>query len=251
MEGFRAMYFPNGKLVFSSAMSGNDEIWSSNSDGTGQKQLTNDPSDDTSPVVSPDNEFIFYAANRTGVSQIWRMKADGSDQTQLTSNAGGYPFFVSPDGKWVYYHNAVDRTLWRVSTNGEVEELVLNKRALFAISPDVSTIAYSTQSGKEKLITIESLVNGKVTKTFTVEHQEFLSNDIVWMPDGNAFVYLSPAGGRNTSLMLQRTDDRAPTKIADLGDQRVNSVAVAPDGKSFAIVHGGWNHDAVLLRGLR
>jgi DNA-binding winged helix-turn-helix (wHTH) protein/Tol biopolymer transport system component len=142
-EASRAVYSSNSKLLLASAITGNDEIWSINTDGTEQKQLTNDLSDDIAPVASPDNEFVFFAANRTGRTQVWRMKSDGSDQSQLTSKEGGYPFFVSPDGKWVFYHHGVDRTLWRVSTQGGDEELVLNKRAIFfAISPDTRDVAF-------------------------------------------------------------------------------------------------------------
>ncbi|HMO81394.1 MAG TPA: winged helix-turn-helix domain-containing protein [Pyrinomonadaceae bacterium] len=255
VEAMRATYFPNGKLAYSSAMSGNDEIWSINSDGTGQKQLTNNLADDIWPVVSPDNEYVFFSANRTGKSQVWRMKADGSDQTQLTMADGGYPFFVSPDGKWVFYHHGVDRTLWRVPAGGGNEELVLDKRAVnFAISPDGKNVAFSTWSegGQKRSISIANIDSGKVFKTYTVEFSDTSSNDIVWMPDGNAFVYIVAAGpGNNTILLLQRTADQTPTKIADLGADSVNSFAVSPDGKSFAIVQGGWRHDAVLFRGLR
>ncbi|MEJ7863275.1 MAG: winged helix-turn-helix domain-containing protein, partial [Pyrinomonadaceae bacterium] len=49
------VFAPNGKVIFSSPMSGNDEIWSINADGREQRQLTNDAADDSAPVSSPDN----------------------------------------------------------------------------------------------------------------------------------------------------------------------------------------------------
>jgi len=46
-------------------------------------------------------------------------------------------------------------------------------------------------------------------------------------------------------------DEEKPRKIAALGDEGINSFALAPDGKNFAVVQGGWLHDTVLLKGLK
>jgi Tol biopolymer transport system component len=116
-------------------------------------------------------------------------------------------------------------------------------------------LRFSTRSDsgdKRRIISIAELDSGKVFKTYAVEYQESSANDIVWMPDGKSFVYVTAATTRNNaSLMLQPTADQTPSRIADLGEDRVNSVAVAPDGKSFAIVQGGWKHDMVLIQGLK
>ena len=52
-------------------------------------------------------------------------------------------------------------------------------------------------------------------------------------------------------LWLQPLDASPPRKLADLGDEEILHLALAPDGKSFAVEQGGWKHDAVLLKGLR
>jgi Tol biopolymer transport system component/DNA-binding winged helix-turn-helix (wHTH) protein len=88
---------PNGRLLFSSLKTGNEDVWSMNADGTDERQLTRDPFDDVSPVVSADNKLIFFASNRTGKLQIWKMNSDGSDQTQVTLDEGGSPLLISPD----------------------------------------------------------------------------------------------------------------------------------------------------------
>jgi Tol biopolymer transport system component len=59
-------FAPNGKVIFSSSMTGNSEIWSVNQDGSEQRQLTNDAADDLWAAVSPGNNSIFFASNRTG-----------------------------------------------------------------------------------------------------------------------------------------------------------------------------------------
>jgi len=59
-DALTVAFAPNERIVFSSAMSGNDEIWSINADGSEQRQLTNDAADDTSPV-SPDRKKFAVA----------------------------------------------------------------------------------------------------------------------------------------------------------------------------------------------
>ncbi|NOT49340.1 MAG: DUF5050 domain-containing protein, partial [Acidobacteria bacterium] len=98
------------KIIFSSLLSGNDEIWSINADGTERRQLTNNAADDSRPVFSRQNSSIFFTSNRSGEAQVWRMKIDGSNQTQITDKEGGFPLFASPDGKWVYYSHGTKRT---------------------------------------------------------------------------------------------------------------------------------------------
>jgi Tol biopolymer transport system component/DNA-binding winged helix-turn-helix (wHTH) protein len=251
-------YAPDGKIYFSSVMSGNSEIWSIKADGTGQKQLTNDAADDSAPIVAPDNGTVYFVSNRTGAAHVWRMNTDGSNQTQITQKEGGFPLFVSPDGEWVYYHHGITRTLWRVSARTGEEQLVLNKSKSyrFAISPDGTQIAYSERQGDERILTVASLLGGQTLKTFQLADRKSYLLDIVWMPDGKSAAYISASRDyTNNILWLQPLDKESPCQIAPIGDDQINessgSLTVSPDGKTFAVTQGRWLHDAVLLKGLR
>lgn len=252
-DGDLVAFAPNGKIVFSSEMSGNDEIWSVNPDGSEQRQLTNNPADDHKPIVSPDGNSIFFASNRTGESHVWRMNADGSNQTQITQKTGGFPLFVSPDGEWLYYHHGIDRTLWRISNKRGEENLVLDKRKMFwSFSPDGSSVAFSEKQGNDRILATASTVDGQITKTFALPDRNLRLLNIAWMPDGKSIVYvLANTDYESNTLWRQSLDGKPPQKISDLGDEEVSQIAVSPDGKSFAIAQGGWRHDAVLLKGLK
>lgn len=244
--------FASGKIFFSSIMSGNYEIWRINTDGSGQRQLTSNATYESMPVASPDGNSVFFASNQTGELQIWRMNTDGSNQTQITDTEGGGPLFVSPDGAWLYYRHALDRTLWRVSTNGGEEQLVLNKRAHhFAISPDGLQVVYLENRGEDIVIEIVSLNDRQLVKTFRLANQKPSYNLIEWMPDNEGVVFISAETDGNYFLRFQPTGGGAPQKIADLGNEEIISLSVALDGKNFAVVKGGWRHDAVLLKGLK
>ncbi len=245
----------DGKIYFSSNLSGNEEIWSISADGSGQRQLTNNPADESVPIVSPDGNSIFFVSNRTGAAHVWQMKTDGSNQTQVTQKEGGFPLLVSPDGEWIYYHHGINRTLWRVSPKSGEEQLILNKtKARFAISPDGTQVAYSERQGEERILTIASLADGQPVKTFHLTDKKTLLVDFIWMPDGKSLAYFSATPEyKNFVLWMQSLDETIPRQITALGDREPSgyALAISPDGKTFAVVQGEWLHDAVLLKGLK
>ncbi len=172
---------------------------------------------------------------------------------QITKKEGGFPLFVSPDGRWLYYHHGLDRTLWRVSTGGGQEQLVLNKAEdYFTFSPDGLQVACFEGQGEETALTIVSLAAGQSVKTFRLADGGARLTAIAWLPDGKSVAYnLADDDFENNTLWFQPLDGQPPRRIADLGDEAVHSLALSPDGKAVAIVQGSWKHDAVLLKGLR
>jgi hypothetical protein len=96
----------NGKIAFTSSRDGNNEIYTMNSDGTGQTRLTNHPESDFQPMFSPDGTKIVFASNQDtgGPPEIYIMNSDGTGQTRLTNNIFGdlHPSF-SPDGTKIVF----------------------------------------------------------------------------------------------------------------------------------------------------
>ncbi len=249
-------FAPDGKIIFSSAMTGNNEIWSINADGSGQRQLTSDAAEDIRAAVSPDGDSIFFSSNRTGEHHVWRMNHDGSTQKQVTTGEGGFPLLVSPDGKWLYYNSALQKTLRRVSIEDGAEQTVLDKtNNNYAVSPDGSSVAYAERQGAEIVLKIVSLADGQIIKSFKAADGKNQLNQLAWSPDGNSLAYiLADADFKNNRLWRQSLGGEPAQPIADLGDEEIyelSGFAVSPDGKNYAVVQGGWKHDAVLLRGLK
>lgn len=256
-DGVSVTFAPNGIIVFSSLMSGNDEIWSIDSDGNNRKQLTNNKSDDSRPIVSPDGNSIYFSSNRTGEAHVWRMNSDGSDQTRITRYNGGFPLFASADGNWVYYHHGLDRTLWRAATDGRnVEHQVYDKaRYRITVSPDETKVAFFEKIEGDKFISIYSLKEKRHDSTYKLEDKTAKLIDLVWAPGGKYLYYVlgNTKSGSNT-LWKQPLGLNSPQKIADLEKEEISEVsglAISFDEKRFAIVQGKWRHDAILLRGLK
>ena len=248
-------YGTNGKILFSSMMSGNDEIWSINADGSGQRQLTNNPAVEHTALASPVDDSIFFSSNRTGEIQIWKMNADGTGQTQITRKEAGAPMLVTPDGRWLYFHHSLYKTIWRVPVEGGEEELILDKRKhQIALSQDGQQAAFPEKQGSETVLALVSLADGQTSTIFKLAPQQTELFAVRWSADGESLIYVAGTGEyENKTLWRQPLDGSPPQKIADLGNERLYNfcLALSPDGKTFAVTHGDWKHDAVLLKGLK
>jgi Tol biopolymer transport system component/DNA-binding winged helix-turn-helix (wHTH) protein len=251
-----AFFAPDGKIIVWSSMSGNPDIWSINADGSERLQLTNDAADEHLPIVSPDGATIFFASNRTGDYQVWRMNRDGSNQTRVTNTDGGFPLFAAPDGKWVYFQHNVSRTLWRVPpSGGEASEVFNSAQYRFAFAPDGSRFAFAENQDAEKFIAVAALADGQIVKKLKIADPQAKVIEIAFAPDGKSLFYvLLDNNSRSNFLYQHRFDEPLPRRVATLGEEQLSEVggfALAPDGATYAVIQGGWRHDAVLLNGLK
>jgi len=248
-------FAPNGEIVFSSARTGNQEIWSINSDGSSERQLTNSPSDDVAPIVSPDNAVIFFASNRTGKIQIWKMNRDGSNQTQVTHIEGGNPSSVSPDGLWLYYKSALEKTFRRVSIEDGHEELIFDRSSQdSALAPSGDRVALTDKVNKENVLDVVALPNGAVIKKFNYPEPKATTVCLIWSHDEKYLAYvLTDEAGQQQTLWFQPMDGKEPRKVIDLNEEvyELSGLALSLDDQSIAVVQGTWNHDAVLIKGLK
>lgn len=243
----------DGKIIFSSKETGNFEIWSINADGTGKKQLTNDPSDDTGPLASPDGKFVFFSSNRSGEAHVWRMNADGSLQTQLTSSTGGFPKHVSPDG-WLYYLSGQNRTPYRVRTTGGTEEVLLNRRInQLAFNPDGTKAAFFERRDGNRFLTLVALPGGGELKRFPIDSGAAHVVGLDWSADGSSIAFVLAESGVGALWRLSLENEKLE-KIVDLGDDiamEQSAFHLSADGTSFILGKGGWKFDAVLFTGLK
>ncbi|WP_044934618.1 Tol-Pal system beta propeller repeat protein TolB [Pseudacidobacterium ailaaui] len=92
------------KLALSASITGDPEIYTMNSDGTGLHRVTAFRGPDVSPVWNPKtNAQIAWVSGRTGLPQIYIMDADGANVQRMTD--GGYATSPawSPNGQFLAF----------------------------------------------------------------------------------------------------------------------------------------------------
>lgn len=255
-DGTRAAFASDGKIYYAAVATGNDEIWAINPDGSGQRQLTSDIAGDTRPIVSADSKTVYFASNRSGQAHVWRMNADGSDVRQVTKNEGGAPVFAATDGKTLYYRHAIKKTLWSVSLeSGEEKEFIGQPKTVFAFSPDGAMIAFEEKKADDLVLTIIDASSQKQIRSFTLPRERPRLREVAWMPDGKSMLMLmADIDNLKHSIYQQPIDASVARKIIDLDEElaaETFELTISPDGKSFALVQGGWKHDLVLFKGLK
>jgi eukaryotic-like serine/threonine-protein kinase len=248
------VWTPDGRIVYTSYASGNEDIWIMNSDGSGQKRLTNDPQGDYSPAVSPDGRYIVFVSRRAGFPSLWRMDLDGSNLKQLTNNAEDYSPQISLDGQWIVFDSwrSGRETLWKIPIDGGTPAQIIDKfTSAPAISPDGKLIAcfYNEQPSAPTRIMVLPFDGGPPLKTFdlatTVDERS-----LAWTPDGRAITYFDKRSG-TMNLWSQPLDGGAPKPLTNFTANGVTRRAWSRDGKQLLLVRATITTDVVLIRDFR
>jgi tricorn protease len=191
---------PDGKyLAFQSDRSGRDEIWISDPDGKGLKQITDLDNEKGTPLWTPDSKSLLYtAADR----KLYAYSvADGKTAVVTSSDVARIgSVSVSPDSKWVAFAKQ-DRTV----------------RSHVYIAP--------LAGGDERHVSDDSVL--------------YSENNAVWTADGQYLVFTSvegfsngiaTQGGINTTMALWalslRDQDRDPSN-RDIDDEAQGLAAEA------------------------
>jgi eukaryotic-like serine/threonine-protein kinase len=257
-DGTRGLaWTPDGKILYYSEAGGNQNIWVTVADGTGNKQLSANARRNRDPAVSSDGRYVVWESNRTGTNNIWRMDMDGGSLKQLTHSVTSdhYPQ-ISSDGNWVVYMGGSSEgsfRLWKVSIEGGVPQQ-LNDQPSGApiISPDGKTITipyYDKASGQGKIALIP-IEGGPPTKVFDVDLRADSRSTIRWTPGAQSIAFVRTTNGVS-NIWAQPLDGGAQKQLTDFKDQRIFNFAWSRDGKQLAISRGVSNTDVVLITGFR
>lgn len=185
------------------------DIFMKHVDGYAITQLTSDPADDIQPRLSPDEQSIVFASNRSGNWDIWLINRDGSELRQLTDTRADEvaPCF-SPDGTQVAFtvwgQQSRQWEIWVLS----VEQPGVRRFLCYGMfpdwSPDGNRIAFqrARQRGTRwfSVWSIE-LVGDEARHPTELAYSD--SSACIaprWSPDGKTIVYCSVTPSASASL---------------------------------------------------
>lgn len=208
-------------LAFTAQQDGNFEIFTMYPDGSGKRNITNNPANDASPFWSPDGKRIAFQSDRNSVglySQIFLMDADGANITPLTSNTDerqlplntdGKPDPWSPDGsRLLYLRKGLSENEWMLEyidiQTGEITSLASGRLSFSHVSwsPDGKHISFmiNTSSDPNTFAPQVYIINADATDLVNISEllpinetfsTDFGWNDHAWSGDGGSFFFVA------------------------------------------------------------
>jgi eukaryotic-like serine/threonine-protein kinase len=264
------------------AVSGNDELWIMNQDGTGLAPFSN-LHDLAPPVVcgdfvvagaywsgafanqqaAPDTlkgtklasgRLTVQRSYESGPVTIMRVDSDGLNPTKLAEGVLYSPT-CSPDGKFVYYILMLPiENISRVPIQGGHSEIVGDVpskgiKGTMRISPDGRFLAFPYDQDQptwlSKLAVI-STENGQTVNTFETPGGVYLESCLRWSPDGKGLQYLLTKGDV-TNIWEQLLSGGPPHQVTKYTSGRIFDFNWSADGKQLFLSRGEVTSDVVLL----
>lgn len=225
----------NGAVVFTSTRDGNSDIYAVNPDGTGLTQLTNDPSDESKPIPSPDGRHILFNGGEDGGPKV--MNADGSDRRPL-HECSVKPDTWSPDSRHVVCSNYGEGLLILDTVDGTATQLT-DSGTEPSWSPDGTTIAFIDES---KLYVIPAA--GGTRRRLGIRKVEQFAAP-AWSPDSQRIVYIAPTSVDRDALWTIRADGSGGRRIAQ--NVAEDTPRWSPDGSRIAFLKDFPHRSAVFV----
>lgn len=259
-DSFHPSWASNGDLYFNGSA-----LLRISTDGSNKTTLLSDPNATVAwPSACPGGRYVVFAwaghvsGQNATIWNIWRVDTDGSNQKQLTYGKLDWHPECSPDGKWVYFSDAAESRVMRVSVDGGTPEQVPGAvsnttDSRLALSPDGKLLAFlpsildaATQTSSVKLVLVNLDANTKTTPRL-VDVDPRAGQHIQFTPDGKAVTYVIKESGVD-NLWIQPLDGTRGRQITYFSSDYIDRFQYSPDGKSLAIEHLRIESDVVLLR---
>jgi GH25 family lysozyme M1 (1,4-beta-N-acetylmuramidase) len=228
----------NGKIEFQSDRTGKSQLFTMNSDGTSQTQLTKVNSKNYDGAWYPDGTGLAYSsccAPGTTQLELYALNANGSGPTRLTNNTtkDARPAW-SPDGSQIAFValRVGNKEIYVMNADGSGRTNLTNNSAtddVPAWSPDGTKIAFaSTRSGSYDVW----VMNADGSGLTRLNSRTAVDTDPSWSPDGTKIAFESDRTG-NRDIFTINADGTTVKNITNNAAQD-SRPAWSPDGSKIA-----------------
>ena len=244
---------PNGQIIYTSTSGNATDLWMMNANGSGRRPLTRGTARNMAPTVSRDGRYVVFVSNRGGAFAIWRMSLDGGDARFLTTaNATSRPR-LSPDGRWVVYHQVTTTggppTSWKISIDGGTARPMRDGQARSpVVSPDGTRVAYSfidpSGSRPGPKIAIADFESGALITTLDAPTLQ-----VDWTPDGKALSFVRTQRGAS-NVWIQPLTGGAAAPVTAFDAEQIHQLDWSRDGR-LVLSRGTTGRDVMMISGFR
>jgi eukaryotic-like serine/threonine-protein kinase len=188
---------PDGTRLAFDIPGANRDIWLWSLRRRNLMKLTDGPTEDMTPLWTPDGQRIFFASNRSGIFHVYSQAADGStkDRVEFAGPGSEAPTSITPDGTRVLIvENFKDLSVLNLAQH-RVEPLLHSERNHWqgVVSPDGKWLAYESDEASDQIeIFVRPFpdVGGRREKV-SLKGGRFP----LWAPNGGELYYVDPDGG--------------------------------------------------------
>ena len=233
---------PDGKkLVFISVISGKEQLFTMDSNGSNIAQLTHDEADHEDPAWSPDGTkiaFVLITKERTSIAV---MNTDGSNVEILTPKDQNaiHPNWSSDSKQVIYCTNDDLRPPQKNTAQINAIELAAKKITPLVVggintygswSPDMKKIVFRKIIGEENSEVFLADADGKNLRNLT--NNPFFDGWPAWSPDGRRIAFASNRRGHGYQIFVMDADGGNVRLIANT-EGRGTAPRWSPDGKTI------------------
>jgi Tol biopolymer transport system component len=252
-----------GTIVWSSARTGNHDLFVMNPDGTDVRQITRGDTVDWFPRFSPDGSKILFCrskkgwvserdANSDGKWDLWTVAPDGTGETKVVDNAS-WGNWIS-DGEIFYVRGT---KVFRRKLAGGDETMMMTSDGVPALAGALLQQPELSRDGKYMAITLRGSM--RETGIWDLEKKAWTrvseGCQINWTPDGQRIYWVHPTGIGNSQVLSMPVADGKPAGQLSLDQQKFMDFPVgfsheyfpqlSADGKwmVWGITQRGHDHD--------
>jgi Tol biopolymer transport system component/DNA-binding winged helix-turn-helix (wHTH) protein len=240
---------PDGRVLHTSAESGNADIWLFDPARGSRRQLTTSPRDDFNPASSPDGRTIVFASDRGGATGLWTMSDAGERSVRQLTEGGDSRPSISSDGWVVFQRGTIQSapvTLWRVPlAGGAAVQLADGTRIRPVISPNGRMVAHYWLTPEQWTLAIVPVDGSQSTQVFPLSSTH-CGRTVRWSPDSRAVAFLDCADGI-ANIWLQPLDGSPARRITDVRSGHIETFDWSHDGTEFAWLARSRVSDIVLI----